>query len=577
MIKRIIYNFFFIIIILLTIVQSCKDEEEPIALPIVATLGANNITTSTANSGGIVSEDGGGLVTERGICWDTITNPTVDLLSKTIDGDGVGSYTSSLNNLISGTKYYIRAYAVNEAGTAYGNEVSFNTVNSTAIISTSEISNITSNSATSGGTISHNGGSFIINKGICWGKDKNPVIDKDSITENGNGIEEFISQMLNLDPGCKYYIRAYAINSIGVSYGNEMNFETSKELPNISTKEVSNITSTSVNCGGILNSDGGDEVLETGICWSLSTNPTVENLKIVSNSQDENFDLTITGLEIGTKYYMRAYATNSVGTTYGNEVNFTTIGYATIETNQVSDITKYSFIVDGNIIDNGGSYIIACGICWDINPNPTIELETKTELNGITEIFSTTAYALSPNTKYYVKTYVINEVGVSYGEEISVTTNIIDEGLEIGQEYAGGIIFYLDDSGEHGLVCTTEDQKSVVWGCTEHMIPGTSTIIGSGLQNTIAIVENCDESEFAAKECYDLVFNRYDDWFLPSKDELNLIYLNLYLNDIGNFDDIYRSSSDYDGSSAWTMQFSKGVHYNLWKGSSVGIRAVRAF
>ena len=92
---------------------------------ILTTESVTNVTQSTATSGGNVTSDGGAPVTERGVCWSTSTNPSI-ADSKTMDGTGTGSFTSSLTGLDASTTYYLKAYATNSAGTGYGNTISFN-------------------------------------------------------------------------------------------------------------------------------------------------------------------------------------------------------------------------------------------------------------------------------------------------------------------------------------------------------------------------------------------------------------------------------------------------------------------
>jgi hypothetical protein len=162
--------------------------------------------------------------------------------------------------------------------------------------------------------------------------------------------------------------------------------------------------------------------------------------------------------------------------------------------------------------------------------------------------------------------------------------------LQIGDAYAGGIIFYLDASGEHGLVAATNDQSSgAPWGCFGTLIGGTSSSVGSGQANTTAILGGCAEAGIAARICdnYSVTVGGivYDDWFLPSKDELNLMYVNLHQSALGGFDanfDSYWSSTEYVFPSAvsglaWVQLFSNGNHYVNGKDYSGRVRAVRAF
>ena len=155
--------------------------------------------------------------------------------------------------------------------------------------------------------------------------------------------------------------------------------------------------------------------------------------------------------------------------------------------------------------------------------------------------------------------------------------------LAIGETYQGGIVFYLDGNGG-GLIAAPSDQSSATWGCDGQSIGGTSSAVGTGAANTTAIVSGCSETAIAARICADLTLGEYDDWFLPSKDELNLMYDNigqgnvLELGNVGNFSNTYYWSSTEDASNnAWEHDFLYGYQGNLSKTFTFNVRAVRAF
>jgi uncharacterized protein (TIGR02145 family) len=102
----------------------------PASLATLTTTTVSSITSTTASSGGNITNDGGGAVTARGVVWSTSQNPTIALTTKTVDGTGTGSFTSSITGLSPVTVYYVRAYATNSAGTAYGNQQTLTTVTS---------------------------------------------------------------------------------------------------------------------------------------------------------------------------------------------------------------------------------------------------------------------------------------------------------------------------------------------------------------------------------------------------------------------------------------------------------------
>lgn len=191
-------------------------------------------------------------------------------------------------------------------------------------VSTNLVSNITSSSATSGGTITFDGNSPISSRGICWSTNENPTIS-DKKTSDGSGEGAFSSSITELSPGKLYYVRAYATNLIGTAYGNQLTFNASSIIATLTTNGISDITNVGGNGGGNIIDDGGSPITERGICWNTSPNPTVSDSKSSDGSGIGIFDSSIRNLIEGTKYYVRAYATNSAGTGYGNEVYFKTL------------------------------------------------------------------------------------------------------------------------------------------------------------------------------------------------------------------------------------------------------------
>ena len=184
------------------------------------------VTGSAAQVVCEVSDDGGAAVTARGVCWGTSASPGVSG-PKTINGDGTGSYTSLLSGLLPSTRYFLRAYATNSHGTAYGEEKQFTTLagDRTPSVTTANISEITSSSASGGGEVTSNGGFEITARGVCWGTSSGPTI-AGSKTSDGTGTGSFTSEISGLSASTTYYVRAYATNSYGTSYGAEESFTT---------------------------------------------------------------------------------------------------------------------------------------------------------------------------------------------------------------------------------------------------------------------------------------------------------------------------------------------------------------
>ena len=290
--------------------------------PVVTTSQPTGITSNSAQGGGVVTSDGDADVTVRGVCWSTSANPTT-ANDKTTDGTGTGSFTSSITGLSPGTTYHVRAYATNSEGTSYGDDVPFTTSTVAPTVSTTAVSSVTSTSAASGGNVTSDGGATVTARGVCWSTSANPTTADDKTTD-GTGTGSFTSSITGLSPGTTYHVRAYATNSEGTSYGDDVPFTTSTVAPTVSTTAVSSVTSTSAASGGNVTSDGGATVTARGVCWSTSANPTTADDKTTDGTGTGSFTSSITGLSPGTTYHVRAYATNLAGTGYGDSLSFTT-------------------------------------------------------------------------------------------------------------------------------------------------------------------------------------------------------------------------------------------------------------
>jgi hypothetical protein len=205
-------------------VPTWESASLPIQLPVLITTPVSNIRPISANSGGIIVIDGGSPVAARGVCWNTSENPTI-ANSNTIDGYGIGVFTSSITGLTLGNTYYVRAYATNSAGTTYGNEISFTANPGLATLSTTAITSIAATKAYSGGNVSDDGGASVTERGVCWSTSENPTIS-DNKTIDGSGAGSFSSSLTKLAANTTYYVLAYATNAAGTAYGNELSFTT---------------------------------------------------------------------------------------------------------------------------------------------------------------------------------------------------------------------------------------------------------------------------------------------------------------------------------------------------------------
>lgn len=156
----------------------------------------------------------------------------------------------------------------------------------------------------------------------------------------------------------------------------------------------------------------------------MSQNLTTSNSKTTNGTGTGSFTSSITGLSANTTYYVRAYATNSIGTAYGTQVSFTTnqtIDIPTVTTNQISSITQTTATGGGNVTSDGNLTVTARGVCWSTSSSPTTANSKTTNGTG-TGSFTSSITGLSSNTTYYVRAYATNGAGTAYGNQISITT-----------------------------------------------------------------------------------------------------------------------------------------------------------
>jgi len=225
-------------------------------------------------------------------------------------------------------------------------------------VETSSISNITETSATGGGVVTSDGGNSIIERGVCWSKDHNPVAS-DSHVVVGGGVGSFTCTLTELEPNTTYYVRAYAINGVGIAYGSETSFTTlqNSNLPTVTISQVTEINNTifgdygaTIYCNGAVTDEGNSGVIEFGFCWSRSSSPTIDDSFVEGwniNMLNE-FYAYITNLESSTTYFIRAYAKNNEGIGYSSVLSITTLCECPPS---ISVLLEDGYLQDGSILN----------------------------------------------------------------------------------------------------------------------------------------------------------------------------------------------------------------------------------
>ena len=192
-----------------------------------------------------------------------------------------------------------------------------------AVLNTDPATEITVSTAKLAGVITDDGGAEVTARGFCWGLVPNPTI-QDDFKPSGTGTGTFSATIENLQPNTQYYARAFAENSVGVAYGNEIVFVTSTAAPAVTTTPISNITASSAVSGGNITYDGGGSITVRGVCWSITPEPDLGDSFTSDGTGSASFSSTMTNLTPATTYYVRAYAKNSAWTVYGEQLSFTT-------------------------------------------------------------------------------------------------------------------------------------------------------------------------------------------------------------------------------------------------------------
>ena len=500
-------------------------EIEGPTIPTVTTKPVSNISDNKANCGGNVKEDGRSEVTARGVCWSKSEYPTIDG-DHTENGNGLGEFTSQMTDLERGATYYVRAYATNKQGTAYGDQVSFSTATGLPQVTTDTVSDISATSAVCGGDVAANSGYPITARGICWSS------TSASPTITGNHTEEvattghFKSMMIGLERNTTYYVRAYAVNEKGTNYGETKVFTTLSGMPTVTTAEVTNIKTTSALGGGDVTSNGGYSITARGICWSSSTStPTTDDSHTNEVADNGAFTSLMTDLEANTTYYVRAYATNEVGTSYGTAVIFTSgNGLPTVETlDPGENITTSSISAVGNVLDDGGFEITTRGFVYSTLPYPTLENSTKITSGSGVGYFSANITNITPTKKtYYIRAYATNALGTAYGDQVIVTPER-SEYLSLKTMVYGGYTYKIKPLGQ------------------------------------MAWQEGYDA-------CQNMVYGGYSDWFMPDDGEVQGIIEYVYQKWGENY---YLYGYTYSGTPNVSQLAIEGAH-EIWTSKKQG-------
>lgn len=419
-------------------------------VPTVQTQETTDVKSRSAMAHGLLPILGNVTsVAQYGHVWsDTSDKPEISLSTRTELGQTEQplSFNSEMTALKPNRKYYVRAYATNEKGTAYGETLSFTTLADDVLLTTGEVTDIIHNAATCGGSVSDYGGNSLKECGICWSLKEDAVSVSDWKAVGTLANDRWSCRMEELVKETAYYVRAYVQTVGGATYYGEVRrFVTLKEvnLPTLAAVSVSGIDTQGATLQGSLADKGNSEVTACGFCWSTEPDPTVESESVACQLQNMSFGQKISGLKDGTKYYVRAYATNALGTGYSETAEFSTVaitvpvwGNAT-----VSNIGKTKANVSATLTSAGNAEVTEMGICWATHPETTIYDNKQVCAAG--NSISTQLTGLQGTTTYYLRAYAQNSKGVGYSNEVVFTTTDSEvdvwDGVSVATSFAGDI------------------------------------------------------------------------------------------------------------------------------------------
>lgn len=295
-------------------------------LPTLTTDSVSNITLTSVKLYGNITDDGETPILKRGFCLST--NPTPTTTDSTFAaGDGMGVFNLVVIKLKAGTKYNVRAFAINGMGTSYGKEITFSTLDyKLPTIQTNSVTDIGLNVATLSGNVKDLGRGELKERGIVLSKSQNPTIDDMKFKSSVTDLGEYKIVVTKLEVNTKYYARAYTQNEAGIVYGDEVNFSTlDYTFAKISTNDIGNISFRSARIGGEVTNEGNTPVTERGVVISREKTPTISDRKLTVGNGLGGYMVDVNELIPNSTYYIRAYCINSKGIVYGNERNFRTL------------------------------------------------------------------------------------------------------------------------------------------------------------------------------------------------------------------------------------------------------------
>ncbi len=409
-----------IAITVISMLVGCEKKSDK--LPVVSTTPLSDITSTTAESGGNITEEGSSTITSRGVCWSINNNPTIED-NRTKDGAGAGGFSSSITNLVGGTTYFIRAYATNSSGTGYGMALSFTTLGQSPLPIITSPTPISATEVRLNGSVNPNYLSTTVTfeYGTSTGYGSTATANQSPLT---GSTETSVSATITglTAGGTTYHVRIKAVNSLGTTYSNDITFTTLGEAPSVSTLPATNPSVSSAQLNGYVNAN----YLPTTVTFEYGTTTNYGNTISASPSSvtgSINVNANISGLEAATVYHYRVKAVNSLGTTFGNDLTFTTLGQPpTAITQLATNLQPFSSTLNGTINANHFSTVVTFEYGTTTSYGNTVTANQSPVTGSSDTNVNAPITGLQGGTAYHYRIVATNYLGTSYGSDVLFMT-----------------------------------------------------------------------------------------------------------------------------------------------------------
>ena len=550
-------------------------------LPALNIFDVTDLNESSAILNGEIINSGIPSYTERGFVISDHEMPEVGTalfkITATISEDS--KFSARVTGLTLGQTYYVRAYAINSIGTAYSsNQISFTVPTELPTLDVYDATNVSGTSAILNGEIMFAGIPKYTERGFVFGDKEMPDISTAQSKLPVTVTEEtkYSIRVNGLTLGKTYYVRTYAINQIGTAYSsNQISFTVPAELPSLNVFDATDISESSAILNGEITNDGIPTYTERGFVISEQEMPEIETAlsKLTATvTSDSKFSVRANGLKLGQKYYVRAYAINSIGTAYSsNQISFTTLAeLPVLNVNNTTNISSSSAILNGEITNDGIPTYTERGFVISDKEMPEIgtALSKLTATNNNNAKFSVRVDGLTLGNTYYVRAYAINSIGTAYStnQDVFVTTATLptvstlkaaNEDRETHSIILKGTVSYIGDPAytEKGFVWSTDFENPTI---EDSVIVIEGTEIGDYEKRiTFSNIEECIYYRAYAKNAKGVAYGTSMKIFDPPYIIIKSLGLAVQKEDIGygNWYDVKRlcQNSRVGGYSDWRL------------------------